>query len=95
MPRKIYEAWMDDESVTFATQEAIKFQKENNLLSGHLEFLHVIEADTHEEALAVHHIKMGWEPYKPVGEPKLCPNDCGFYFYPKGSSECPRCGKIC
>ncbi|MCW4238843.1 MAG: hypothetical protein G8D90_04355 [gamma proteobacterium symbiont of Clathrolucina costata] len=89
-----YEAWVDDESVTFATSEAIEYQKAKGLLGNNLKLLHVVEADTPEEAMAVHHIKMGWEPYKPMGEPQLCPNDCGSYFYPEGSGVCPNCGKI-
>ncbi len=90
-----FEAWSDDESITFATVEAIKYQKENNLLGENLELLHTIYADTKEEAMAVHHIKMGWEPYVPMGKPQLCPNDCGSYFYPEGSGVCPKCGEIC
>jgi hypothetical protein len=28
-----------------------------------------IEAATLEEASAIHHLRLGWEPYKPEGEP--------------------------
>ena len=90
-----FEAWADDEGISFATRESIKWQQENNLLGRNAKFLHVVEADTHEEAMAVHHIKMGWEPYKPMGEAALCPNGCGSYYYPDGSGECPKYGKIC
>ena len=89
-----YEAWVDVESVTFATAEAIEYQKANRLLGHGLKFLYSVEADTPEEAMAIHHIKMGWEPYKPIGEPQKCPKDCGSYFYPKGSGVCPKCGQI-
>jgi hypothetical protein len=53
-----------------------------------------IEAATPEEALAIHHLRLGFEPYKPMGEPAPCPK-CGAIFYPEGSGECWRCGKIC
>jgi hypothetical protein len=52
-----------------------------------------IEAATWEEASAIHHLRMGWEPYKPMGEPSSCPR-CGSIFYSEGSGECWRCGKI-
>ena len=51
-------------------------------------------ADTPEEASAVHHIKMGWAPYKPMGEAAPCPQ-CGACFYPESSGVCPNCGPIC
>lgn len=90
-----FEAWADDEGITFATIEGIQWQKEHALLGKNLRLLHIVEADTPEEAMAVHHIKMGWEPYKPMGEAALCPNGCGSYYYPDGSGECPKCEKIC
>ena len=89
-----FEAWADDEGVTFAPDEGIKWQKNKGLMGKNSKFLYAVDADTPEEAMAVHHVKMGWEPYKP-GAPKLCPKGCGSYFYPEGSGECPKCGKIC
>lgn len=89
-----YEAWEDEDSVTFATPESIRWQKDNNLLGRDLKLLYTIDADTHEEAMAVHHIRMGWEPYVPNGKPEQCPNHCGFIYYPNGSGECPNCGKV-
>ena len=90
-----FEAWVDDESVTFAKPDAIEYQKLNNMLGNNLKLLHVVEADTPEEAMAVHHIKMGWDPYSPAGEAQLCPKGCDSYFYPEGSGVCPKCGEIC
>ena len=46
-----------------------------------------IEAATYEEAAAVHHLRMGWEPYKPPGEQAQCPR-CTGTFFPEGSGEC-------
>lgn len=48
-----------------------------------------------EEASAIHHLRMEWEPYKSIAEPTLCPNDCGRFFYPKGSGVFLNCGEIC
>lgn len=92
-----YEAWHDEQecSITLATSEGIQQQLSLRLLSERAKLLHRIEADTYEEAMAVHHIKMGWEPYVPAGEPRECPKGCGAMFYPEGSGECPNCGRIC
>jgi hypothetical protein len=90
-----FEAWEDEESVMLSTPNAVSDHKLKGLFIGKEKLLYKIEADTYEEAMAVHHIKMGWEPYKPMGDPQLCPNSCGSYYYPEGSGECPKCGKIC
>lgn len=47
---------------------------------------YIIQAETFEEAVAVHYLRMGWSPYKPMGQPIECPN-CKNYFY-LGSGEC-------
>src|SRR5689334_30513 len=52
--------------------------------------LYSFEAATHEEAQAIHSLRMGWGPYRPEGEPKPCPT-CGAFYYPEGSGECWRC----
>jgi hypothetical protein len=46
-----------------------------------------IEAATPEEASATHHLRMGWQPYRPFGEPAECLS-CGAMFYPQGSGLC-------
>jgi hypothetical protein len=53
--------------------------------------LYKIEAETYEEVAAIHHLRMGWEPYKPAGEPKPRPK-CGSFYYPEGSGDCWKCG---
>ena len=92
-----YEAWFDEEngSLTFALPEQIEMQRKDNLLSDDAKLLHVVFADTPEEAMAVHNIKMGWGAYNPPGESEDCPNGCGAKYYPKGSGVCPNCGRIC
>jgi|GEM_PF-2163427 hypothetical protein len=62
----IFEAWEDDGGVTFSTPENISDFKQKGLLSGSAKFLHYIHAKDYEEAMALHHQKMGWEPYKPM-----------------------------
>jgi len=78
--KKQYEAWHDsaDNCVSFFLTGSVQ------QLSESAELLHRIEADTPEEAHADHHIKMGWEPYVPMGKPQACPNMCGAMFIPRG-----------
>ena len=73
--KKIYEAWADEgsSSIVFSLIENLAEERARGLLSK-AKFLHRVEADTHEEANAVHNIKMGWEPYIPMGKPAECPN---------------------
>ena len=93
----MYEAWEDKAgcSITFITAESAKEKRANNSLSEKARLLHRIAAASYEEAMSLHYLKMGWEPYVPVGEPKPCPKACGAVFYPEGSGQCPNCGRIC
>jgi hypothetical protein len=50
-------------------------------------------AETWEEAMAVHCLRQGWAPYLPQGEASACPR-CTANYYPEGSGDCWRCGKI-
>src|SRR5271169_140756 len=98
--RKVYEAWAEGDgsnwkSVSFGTTESIEEQRAKGLIDPNAKLRYRVEADTFEEALAVHYIKMGWSPFQPAGEPTPCPNSCGAFFYPEGSGECPNCAKIC
>ena len=95
MPRETYEAWIDDEGVSFGTSASFSRKESQELLGKNPQFLYSVVADTPEEASAVHHIKMGWEPYVPIGPSMLCPNQCQSYFYPEGSGICLKCGDIC
>jgi hypothetical protein len=64
------------------------------LIPDDAELLWEIEAATLEEARAIYHLRMGFEPYVPMGEWEPCPK-CGAVFYPEGSGQCWRCGPIC
>ena len=70
-------------------------QVDDHVLSGVLESdyekLWDIFAASSEEASAIHAMRMGWHPYNPMGEPKLCPRNCGCYYYSLGSGQCPLC----
>lgn len=56
-------------------------------------FQYELEAATWEEAMAVYHIRMGWEPYKPGCEPEMCPvhKSLDIVYYPEGSGQCWKC----
>jgi hypothetical protein len=62
----IFEAWEDENGITFTTRENFFDFKDKNLISSDARFLHQIEASTYEEAMMQHHIKMKWEPYSPL-----------------------------
>jgi hypothetical protein len=55
-----------------------------------LDFYFFIEANTWEEAMAIYHLRQGWEPYRTNASPANCP-DCGAIYYPEGSAQCWRC----
>jgi hypothetical protein len=97
--KKIFEAWVEEEpdvhAILLAMLETVAEHRTKGLLAATAKFLHRIEVDTYEEVKAVHHIKMGWEPYIPEGDAEPCPRGCGSCFYPRGSGECPNCGPIC
>ena len=54
------------------------------------EFFFKIYAASWEEAMAIYHLRQGWEPYNPNGEPKQCPS-CNAIYYPEGSGQCWKC----
>lgn len=62
----VFEAWEDKGGITFSSQENIGDHKEKGLLSSDAKLLHQIEANSYEDAMILHHQKMGWEPYKPM-----------------------------
>lgn len=52
-----------------------------------------VEAGIWEEAQAIKHIRLGYSPYVPVGEPAPCPA-CGSMYYPGGSAQCWNCDHV-
>lgn len=88
----LYEAWLDDtdSTITISTPEGIERQRRHGQLGTSARLLHTITVDTWEEAMAVHNVKMGYEPYDP-GTSSPCPNGCGSVVYMDGSGQCQRC----
>jgi hypothetical protein len=92
--KRTFEAWDDGENgITLTLASEIERQRTTGAISAAAKRLHVIEADTWEEAAAMHAIKMGWGPYNP-GPSAPCPRGCGAFYYPEGSGECPNCGFV-
>ena len=92
----IYTAWSgkDGSEVTMVPGEDRPRFADGSLQPNCEVLLWRFEAATQEEASAIHHLRLGREPYKPMGKAAPCPK-CGATFYPEGSGECWRCGKIC
>jgi hypothetical protein len=90
-----YQVWADSTSTTLASEEQINDLKLKGLIEEDAKLIHTFEAATGEEASSIYNLRMGFEPYKPAGKPELCPNNCGAYYYPEGSGQCPYCGDIC
>jgi len=53
-----------------------------------------ISACTWEEAMAIYHLRQGWEPYRPEGKASNCP-ECGVFHYSLGSGQCWSCSHSC
>ena len=51
------------------------------------------EAGSHEEAMAIKNIRLGFGPYVPLGESAPCPK-CGSMYYPEGSRQCWNCDHV-
>jgi hypothetical protein len=91
--RRVYEVWHDPEaqSITLLDRQSVAEQRANGLLAPVAVLLYQVEAATPEEASAIHSLRMGWEPYRPVGAAAPCPQ-CGAMLYPEGSGVCWRGG---
>lgn len=81
---KVYEVWEDVEG------DFLLCGAESGLASCKVKKICNIEARTWEEACAIYHLRMGFEPYKPVGDTQPCPK-CSMLYYPLGSGECWNC----
>ena len=91
-----FEAWSTaegDEVTVVPAEEATALSGERPLGAAPT-LLYEIQAESWEEAMAVHHVRMGWEPYKPLGKAKACPRGCGALYYPDGSGWCRNCGRV-
>ena len=95
MPERVFEAWEDpaDSSLAVAPSDEIQRQVESGILSGGARKLFEFKASSHEEAMAIFNIRVGFGPYTPKGDSAPCPS-CGASYWPKGSAECWQCGYI-
>ncbi len=89
---RYWEVWVEDNGSQWTLCQSGEFPNTHPLPDAKL--LHEFAAATTEEANAVYNLWMGYSPYQPIGNAKLCPNNCGSHYYPDGSSECPCCGVI-
>lgn len=95
MVKQVWQAWNDgDGGILFAPALRCAELKRQGLLSADAVLLHELVAATGEQAMALHHEKMGFEPYQPTGESQTCPNHCGDEYYPEGYGDCPNCGHL-
>ena len=87
-----YEAWHDPDEHVYScgTTEQMEASRRRGVLGPRSSLLYSFEAGTHEEAQAIHSLRMGWRPYRPEGEPEPCPT-CNAFYYPQGSAECWLC----
>jgi hypothetical protein len=90
---RVFEAWETMSGSAFFESTRLAEQQANPAATL-VKRLFEVHASTWEEAMSIYHLRMGWEPYVPGGEPEPCPR-CEAFFYPDGSGECWRCGKIC
>jgi hypothetical protein len=88
-----YEAWREAGSILFGAVASIHEQRAKGLLGANSELLYAFDASTWEEASSIHHLRMGFEPYKPLGKAVPC-FQCGALTYPEGSGQCWRCGSV-
>ena len=54
-----------EEGLTFAPIESIEKLRRDDLLAEDSKLEYQFEAATWEEAMTEHHIRQGWEPYRP------------------------------
>ena len=90
-PLKRYYVWEHESGNSVTCQPTPLLMKDGKPFDDVNELLYIIEAATWEEAMSIHHLRMGWEPYDPGGKAQKCPN-CGAFFYPEGSGLCWSCG---
>ena len=95
MKHTLWEIWVSnqDNGTEIYTLRADEVQdmQEKGLMQADAVLVHRYIADSPEEASAISSLRLGFGPYKPMGKPVLCSNQCGSYYYPEGSGICPKC----
>lgn len=89
-----YYAWQVLEEEVGAVTLTVEsdYRKFNGDMGPEPTLLYTIDTPTWEEAMAIHHVRQGFEPYKP-GPPGECPA-CKSVLYPEGSGVCWKCGPV-
>jgi len=91
----IWEVWdFAKDGIVTATADHFNQLRENSPSTSEAILLHRFIAATHEEAMAIRNLRMGFGHYVPEGDPEICPLGCGSYYYPSGSGDCPYCGPV-
>ena len=89
-----WEVWdMGKDGITTCTEEYFQNMPESESDNSNT-MLHRFVAATHEEALSIRNLRMGFGAYIPEGDPEVCPHGCGSFYYPEGSGQCPYCGPV-
>ena len=89
---RVYSAWRNSEGsqLTFWRGEEPPLTGNGKPLEGCDVLLWRVEAASWEEAQAIKHIRLGYGPNVPVGDPAPCPAG-GAMYYPGGRAECWNC----
>lgn len=80
----------DNDCISLTQDVYVEKHKRTGLIGINASILYVIEAGSSEEASAIHNLRQGWGPYKPMGKAEPCPT-CGAMYYPEGSGDCWSC----
>ena len=88
--KHLYSVWRNPVSHTLWRGEGPPTSSNGRVMDDRDELLWKFEAGSHEEAMAIHNVRLGLGSYKPLGEAAPCPS-CGAPYYPDGSGECWRC----
>lgn len=94
---RVFSAWGgigDEFPNTVISGEGPPRSANGELLPDNEQFFWRIEVGSFEEALAIHHLRQGWEPHVPQGDAQPCP-ECNANHYPDGSGQCWRCQHSC
>jgi hypothetical protein len=92
--KRAYSAWgvKEEGEARCLVQGEVPPRFANGVIDTYCPDLHfTFEANSWEEAMAIYHLRQGWEPYRPNGNPAACPS-CDAVYYPSGSGQCWRCG---
>jgi hypothetical protein len=88
---RIFTVWgQQGNAHTLVSGEAVPRLANGKPLPDCDELIWRIEAGNWEEAMAIYHLRQGWEPYQPALPAESCPK-CNALFYPHGSGQCWQC----